>query len=210
MTQKPDETNVDPHNTYIVVWEVPTAIECTKKFNIIFGVKCSGQCRADTWVLEVSDHDGNQLTSATLSEDPWPGTTALYYKSVELTAPDSSGLFAWEAKVPATDLEIPHSECVASFNVRVVAPPECVLTVEAIDLETQSPVEGARVVAHPYRTVTDKQGLAQLRVPKGEYRLFVSGKNYFPFRSDREVKTDMTIRAELALDRELSDADIYS
>ncbi len=52
--------------------------------------------------------------------------------------------------------------------------------------------------------------MAEVRVPKGEYRLFVSGKNYFPFRSDSEVLSDMTIRAELAVDRELSDADVWS
>jgi hypothetical protein len=210
MAPTTDANNVETHNTLIVAWEVPTAIECGQQFSIKFGVKCHHECRADGCILEVSDHDGKQLTKATLSTEPWPDTTALYYKSVELTAPASAGLFVWQVKVPATNLQIPHREAVASFNVRVVATPECVLTVEAIDLETQTPVEAARVVAHPYRAFTDKHGLAQLRVPKGEYRLFVSGKKYFPFRSDCEVNTDMTIRAELALDREFSDADIYT
>ena len=47
-----------------------------------------------------------------------------------------------------------------------------------------------------YRAFTNERGVAEVKVPKGEYRLFVSGKNYFPFRSDSEVSTDMTIRAE--------------
>ncbi|MCH7671621.1 MAG: carboxypeptidase regulatory-like domain-containing protein [Proteobacteria bacterium] len=210
MSRKTGDCKVEPHSTRIVVWDLPTAIECGNKFNVKFGVKCSSECRPDGWVLEVSDNDGNKQASATLRDEVWPDTTALYYTEVELTAPDSEGLHAWEAKVPATEQDIPHSECVASFNVRVVATPECILTVEAIDRESQTPVKGARVVVHPYRAVTDESGLAELRVPKGEYRLFVSGKNYFPFRSDNEVKTDMTIRAELTLDRELSDADVYS
>lgn len=210
MSRKTDDCKVDPHNTHIVVWDLPTAIECGSKFNVKFGVKCSNECRPDAWVLEVSDSDGNKLASATLSDEVWPDTSALYYTEVELTAPDSEGLHAWEVKFPATELAIPHSGCVASFNVRVVAAPDCVLTVEAIDRETQTPVEGARVVIHPYRAFTDEHGLAQVKVPKGKYRLFVSGKNYFPFRSDSEVKTDMTIRAELTLDQEFSDADAYS
>ena len=210
MSRTSGDCTVAPHSTRIVVWDLPTAIECGNKFSIKFGVKCSSECRPDGWVLEVSDNDGNKQASASLSDEVWPDTTALYYTEVELTAPDSEGLHAWEAKVPATDLENPHSECVASFNVRVVATPDCVLTVEAIDKETKTPVEGARVVVHPYRAFTDERGLAQVRIPKGEYRLFVSGKNYFPFRSDQEVKTDMTIRAELTLDQELSDADVYS
>ena len=79
----------------------------------------------------------------------------------------------------------------------------------AVDLESQTPVEGAKVVAHPYRTLTDAQGRAELRVPGGAYRLFVSGKQYFPFRHDCDVTADVTVRAELAVDRELSDDDIW-
>jgi hypothetical protein len=82
--------------------------------------------------------------------------------------------------------------------------------VVAIDMESQTPVQGAKVVVHPYKTFTDERGVAEVRIPKGEYRLFVSGKKYFPFRSDGEIKTDVTIKAELAVDRELSDADIWT
>ncbi len=201
---------VKPHSMRVVVWDTPLTIECGKQFSIKFGVKCSSECRPDAWVLAVSDHDGNELARTTLSDDPWPDTAALYHAEVELTAPDTVGLYAWEARAPATDLKIPHTQCATPFNVRAVATPECVLTVEAIDRENQTPVEGARVVVHPYRTFTDARGLAEVRVPKGEYKLFVSGKNYFPFRSDNEVKTDMKIRAELTVDRELTDTDIYT
>jgi hypothetical protein len=65
-------------------------------------------------------------------------------------------------------------------------------------------------VVHPYRTVTNERGLAEVRVPEGEYRVFVSRRNYLPFRSDREVNADVTLEAELALDRGLSDAETWS
>ena len=152
--------------------------------------------------------------TATLSGEPWPGTAALYYTDVDLSAPDAEGLHVWEAKAPvdglAEGLDIPHAECIARFSVRVVPTPECLLTVVAIDMESQTPVQGAKVVVHPYKAFTDERGVAEVRVPEGEYRLFVSGKKYFPFRSDVEMKTDVTIRAELALDLELSDADVWS
>ena len=103
-----------------------------------------------------------------------------------------------------------HAGGRARFGVRVVSAPEWLVTVVAVDAENGAPVEGARVVAHPYRTVTDARGKAELRVPAGEYRLFVSGKGCIPFRFDGEVKGDTRIRAELEQDRELSDADIWS
>ncbi len=209
-TSAPFSFTVKPHSTRVVVWDGPSAIECGEKFSVKLGVKCSSECRPDGWAVEVRDHDGKKQATATLSNDPWPGTAGLYYTEVDLSAPDTEGLYAWEAKAPAAGLDIPHAECIASFGVRVVPTPECLLTVVAIDVESQTPVKGAKVVVHPYKAFTDERGVAEVRVPKGEYRLFVSGKKYFPFRSDGDMKADVTIRAELALDLELSDADVWS
>ena len=56
----------------------------------------------------------------------------------------------------------------------------------------------------------DRSGRATLTVPKGHYRLFVSGRRYAPFRLDGPVTDHVRIRAELRPDVELSDADIWS
>ena len=213
-TSAPFSFTVKPHETRVVVWDVPSAIECGEKFSLKLGVKCSSECRPDGWTVEVRDQDGKKRATATLSGEPWPGTAALYHTEVDLNAPDTDGLHEWEAKVladgPADGSDIPHAPCITPFGVRAVPTPECLLTVVAIDMESQTPVQGAKVVVHPYKTFTDERGVAEVRVPKGEYRLFVSGKKYFPFRSDGDMKTDVTIRAELALDLELSDADVWS
>ena len=200
----------EPHAARVVVWDTPPAIECGKRFAVRLGVACSGKRSAAGWTVEVHDHDGEQRATATVGDDPWPGTDALHHAQVELDAPDSEGLYAWKAVAPANNASAAHTGGSASFPVRVVAAPACLLTVVATDAESRSPVEGARVVAHPYRTVTDERGVAQLRIPAGEYRLFVSGKGYVPFRFDGAVETDTTIRAELSQDVELSDADIWS
>jgi hypothetical protein len=206
----PFSFTVRPHSTQVVVWDAPSTIECGERLSIKFGVKCSAECPPDGWALEVRDHEGKKLAGATLSDTPWPDTAALYYTEVNLTAPDTDGLYAWNAEVTAPSLDVPHAGCIVSFGVRVVPTPECVLTVEAIDMESQTPVKGATVVVHPYRAFTDERGVAEVRIPKGQYRLFVSGKNHFPFRRDGEVETDIAIRAELAVDLGLSDADIWS
>ncbi len=213
-TSAPFSFTVKPHETRVVVWDVPSTIECGEKFSLKLGVKCSSECRPDGWTVEVRDQDGKKRATATLSGEPWPGTAALYHTEVDLNAPDTEGLHEWEAKVladgPADGPDTPHAPCITPFGVRAVPTPECLLTVVAIDRESQTPVQGAKVVVHPYKTFTDERGVAEVRVPKGEYRLFVSGKKYFPFRSDGDMKTDVTIRAELALDLELSDADVWS
>ena len=201
---------VNPHATRIVVWGAPSAIECGQKFSVKLGVKCSCACRPDGWTIEVRDHGQKTLANVRPGDAPWPGTDALYYADVELTAPDTEGLYEWEGRLSATALDIAHSECSATFGVRVVPTAECRLTVVAVDMESQAPVSGAKVVVHPYRTSTDERGVAEMSVPKGTFRLFVSGRNYLPFRSDGEATRDVTIRAELAADVGPSDADVWS
>jgi hypothetical protein len=202
--------DMQPHDTRVVVWDVPATIECGEAFSVTVGVKCSSACRPDGWTVEVRDHEGTTLASATTSSEPWPETAGLHYAHVELRAPDTEGLRTWDVRAPVNALDMPHAEGVARFGVRAVPTPACLVTVVAVDLESQTPVEGAKVVAHPYKTFTDQHGIATVRVPQGEYRLFVSGKNYLPFRRDCDVKADVTIRADLTVDRELSDADIWT
>lgn len=241
-----------PDAARVVVWNVPAAIERGKRFDVRIGIACSSARRPDGWRVEVRDHEGGNRATATVGEEPWPGTDALYHAEVALVAPEAEGLYTWEAAAvtrvasatgvrsatggteepggvaetggAAESLGVLETGDAAEpggvvdaqtggrarFGVRVVSAPDCLVTVTAVDAESGTPVEGARVVAHPYRTVTDARGVAELRVPAGEYRLFVSGKGCIPFRFDGEVTADTRIRAELDQDRELSDADIWS
>ncbi len=200
----------EPHDLRLVVWDTPPAVERGKPFAIKLGLSRPAGCRPAGWSVEVRDHRGERRATATLGDAPWPGTEALYHAECALVAPNTEGLHTWEAVALTDGHAVAQTGGSARFGVRVVAAPACALTIVATDAERRTPVEGARVVAHPYRAVTDERGAATLQVPAGQYRLFVSGKGYAPFRFDGEVKTDTTIRAALVQDVELSDADIWS
>jgi hypothetical protein len=126
----------------------------------------------------------------------------------------ADGLHAWQACVDAADgggADQPaHTAASTAFQVRAVQAPSCVLKVVAVDASSGRPVPGARVVVHPYRALTDANGVAELKLPKGSYRLFVSGRDRFPFRADGEVLADTTVRAELVVDLGPSDAELWS
>ena len=217
-----EDGNVEAHATRVVVWDTPPAIERGKRFAVRLGVACSARCPPAGWAVEVRDHDGELRATSALGDEPWPGTDALYHAEVALTAPDAEGLYTWEATAltdgadredrtdGADGTDDAHTGGSARFGVRVVSPPACLLTVVALDAESGAPVAGARVAAHPYRAVTDARGVAEIRVPAGAYRLFVSGRRYRAFRFEGDVQADTTIRAELAHEVELSDADLWS
>ena len=184
---------VTPHTTSVVVWDVPSAIVVGEKFRIKVGIKCSNECHLTNTDFAVYDDEGAQIATGTLSDERWPGTTGLYVAEVELEAPAGEGLHTWSVKGS-------HAEGSSSFGVRVVSAPDCLVRIEAVDTVTRTPISGARVVMHPYKAVAGERGMAEVRVAKGAYTLFVSQTGYLTFGLPVEVDADMTAGAELYLE----------
>ena len=180
---------VTPHGTNVVVWDVPSAIVAAERFRIKVGIKCSSGCHLANMDFGIYDEAGAQVATGTLPDERWPGTTGLYVAEIELEAPAGEGLYTWSVRG--------HAEGFASFGVRVVGAPECLVRVEAVDHISQTPIGGARVIMHPYQAVTDERGVAEVRVAKGGYKLFVSQTTYLTFALPVDVTADMTTRAEL-------------
>jgi hypothetical protein len=53
---------------------------------------------------------------------------------------------------------------------------------------------------HPYRAIADERGVAELRVPKGDYTLFVSARRYVSDRATVTVTGDLKTQAHLAVE----------
>lgn len=190
---------VKPHTTSLAVWDIPSAVLAGERFKIKVGIKCSGECDLKNRNFGIYNHEGAQVGTVTLSGDRWPGT-GLHFAELELETPTAEDLYTWSIRFAGLSVGIPHDEGYASFGIRVVGHPECLVTVETIDRETQMPLSGARVVMHPYRAIADAHGVAELRVAKGQYQLFVSHTNYLTFVLPVEVTANMTTRAELDLE----------
>lgn len=205
---------MEPHATRIVVWDVPTAVECGAPFKLKVGVKCAAECGGAGRRVEIRDGSGELLAAGIVGDVPLPGTSALHYAELELGSPAVEGLHSLQAcvaeVVDTATGRATHSAARAKFGVCCVQPPECVLRVFAVDSRSHEPVPGAKVVVHPFHARTNGDGIAALRIPKGAYRLFVTGRDRFPFRSDGQIEGDMTIRAELDADFGPSDAELWS
>jgi hypothetical protein len=190
------------HATSVNVWGLPSAIAAGERFSLKVGIKCSAGCELTGRALRIFDHDGAQVGSASLFDDIWPGTTALYFSEVEAQAPLNPGDCEWEVRTPASERGVPHAAGSCTFTVKVVGPPDHEITVAAFDSATQTPINGAHVLLHPYRTSTDETGIAKVKVTRGRYKLFVSGFNYIPYAGHIDVAGDVTVRVELAVEPE--------
>jgi len=194
---------VKAHATRVLAWDVPPTVVTGDRFTIKIGIKCSSECAFANRAFQIHDHEGAEIASGVLSSDIAPGTSGLYTAAVELEAPSSAGLYHWAVKSAGSDVGSPHAEGAATFSVRVVDPPECLVKVEAVDKLSQEPLAGARVALHPYKAITDEGGLAEIRVAKGAYTLFVAKTRYQTLGLPIEVTADMTARAELDLEPEI-------
>jgi hypothetical protein len=190
------------HATRVNVWGLPSAIAAGERFGFKVGIKCSAGCQLTGRALRIFDHDGALVGSASLLDDIWPGTTALYFSGVEAQAPLKSGDYAWEVRTAASEQGVPHAAGSFTFTVKVVSPPDYEVTVAAVDSAKQTPINGAHVLLHPYRTSTGEAGIAKVRVTRGRYKLFVSGFNYIPYEGIIDVAGDVTVRVELAVEPE--------
>lgn len=194
---------VKPHTTRVLAWDTPPTVVAGDRFKIKIGIKCSSECVFANKAFEIYDHEGAEIATGVLSNDIWPGTSGLYFVALELEAPSSAGLYHWSVKCAGRDVQSPHAEGAARFGLQVVCPPECMVTVEAVDKVSQEPLVGARVALHPYKAVTDERGFAEIRAAKGAYDLFVAKTSYLTLGLPVEVTADLTARAELDLEPEI-------
>ena len=193
------------HAASVNIWGLPSAIAAGERFRFKVGIKCSAGCKLTGRLLSIFDHEGAQVGAASLLDDIWPGTSALYFAEVEAQAPLATGDYQWQVKTAGRDSSVPHADGAATFTVKVVRPPDHEVTVEAFDSEKQTPVGGAHILLHPYRALTDERGMAKVKVAKGRYTLFVSGFNYMAHQNIIDVADDVIIRAELTVEPEEQD-----
>ncbi len=205
---------VKAHAARLNVWGLPSAIVAGERFKLKVGLKCSAGCKLAGKGLTVVDHEGAEIATATLLDDPWPGTSALYFAEAEAEAPGTAGDYKWEVKSaewepePESVSEFPHAAGSFPFGVKVVPAPDYEVTVEVRDAQKQTPIKGAHVLLHPYRALTDENGVARVKVAKGTYKLHVSGFTYVVYQDTIDVAGDVTTRAELTAGR-VDDPDEY-
>ncbi len=193
------------HAASVNVWGVPSAIVAGERFGLKVGIKCSSGCKLTGRELSIFDHEGAQVGAGNLLDDTWPGTSALYFAEVEAEAPLATGDYKWEVKTPESDSGVPHAAGSFTIAVKVVSPPDYEVTVEAFDSEKQTPIKGAHVLLHPYRALTDENGVAKVKVAKGTYELFVSGFDYIPYQNTIDAAGDVATRVELTVEPERDD-----
>jgi hypothetical protein len=199
---------VTSHATSVEVWDVPSPIGLGDEFEIKVGVRCSSDCVLAGQTIEIYDHEGTEAGTGTLSDDPLPDTTALYWAEMELKAPAVEGRHRWTVNFPQPDPDSPHEEASSTFTFVTARHPEHVVTIQVVDKDAKTPTANAHVRLRPrayrgstYMVRTDEDGVARLNVPRGVYQLYAWGEQYEKMLPSIEVESDLTVQAELSKPR---------
>ncbi len=197
----PFSLRVIPHAPSIAVWDIPFPVVTGSRFQVKVGVSCSAGCKLTGQEIEISNHQGARVGTGVLGEEPWPGTSALYWAEVQLSAPGAEGYYDWTVKLPQSHMDLPHNASAYTWAFGTARPPEHIVTVQVVDEETQAPVPKAQLTLHatgvPYRSVTDDQGVGRFNVPQGEYTLYVMKRHYKDPQLAVAVAGDLTVKVDL-------------
>ena len=161
--------------TSLAVWDVPTAA-AGERFAVKIGAKSSAGCAMAGCRIDVLDGAGAVVASERLGATAWPGTDALFWAGVELSAPAEPGAAHFAVRFDGKQLDEPHRGAELAFNVSVVARPEHTVTVQIT--AAGEPIDQAYVRLGPYRAITDATGMAAINVAEGRYELVVWKAGY--------------------------------
>jgi hypothetical protein len=198
-----------PLATSLAVWDIPSPVVMGEGFAVKVGAKSSGACALAGRVVEVCDESGAVAARAELGATPLPGTSALYWAPVDLAAPRKEGIATWSVRFAATGLPLPHEHSSSSFSFAVVRAPEHRLTVKIVEKETAAPIADAQIRLGAFRAETDASGLAQVRLPKDTYDVFVWKVGYEAPPTTVDVSGDVAIEVELLVVPEPNPDDMW-
>jgi hypothetical protein len=186
---------VEPLRTSLAVWSVPAPVVTGARFRITVGAKSAGGVALAGAPIAIRDQHGVTAGEGRLGDTPWPGTDALYWTEIELTAPGAAGVFAWTAAFAATDLALPHRAGATSFGFAAVAPAAHRVTVAVTC--AGAPVGKVQIALGPHRAATDSDGIAIIAVPGGTHPLAAWHAEYEAFVRPLEVTRDTSVAVAL-------------
>jgi hypothetical protein len=186
------------HGTSLAVWAIPSPVVVGERFAIKAGAKSTTGCELAGRTIEVCDGSGDVASRGSLGLSPWPGTSALYWSELELTAPNEEGLASWSVRFAADELDLPHDGSSCTFTVVIARPARHVVTVTVTEQETSEPLDAVEVRLGPYGAATDAHGRADLKLPDGTYQLHIWKVGYEAPLRTVDVDRDLTVVVEAA------------
>jgi hypothetical protein len=185
-----------PVDSSLAVWDIPSSVVTGERFQIKVGAKSSADSVLRGKGIEICREEGTVVARGVLQDSPFPGTSALYWATLELVAPPNDGIYSLSARFEADELDLYHNSSSTKFGFVVVRPPEHIVTVRVIEQETGVPIGDVQIRLGAYRAVTDQNGQAQINTAKGSFELNIWKVGYDAPQRTVDVNADAIVKVE--------------
>jgi hypothetical protein len=186
----------EQHETALAIWDVRSPVVVGQLAEMKVGVKCSAGCQISGSEIEVRDEVGNEVARAVLGDVPWPGTSALMWTALSLSAPSVAGAHSWTVHVSEPTVDPTH-HAVSAFHFVTTLPAEHTVTIKVTAKETGAPVEGVEVRIGFYKGCTNVFGVSEIDLPKGTFEINVWKNGYALLSESIDVSHDVARHLEL-------------
>jgi hypothetical protein len=185
------------HEISLAVWDAPSPVVIGRRATVKVGIACPSGCSLTGATIEIRDEMGAIVGSGGAGCEPWPGTTALHWVELDVTAPDSEGDHAWS--IHGAPRDAAHEPATTIVRIVVSRSPEHRVTVEVVEQGSGRPLAGVELRVGPYRTVTDDVGIASLDVPGGSYDVCAWKTGHDLVTTTTQVAGNMTLPLAVAV-----------
>ena len=185
---------VRAHLITLSAWGAPKPVSRGESFTANIGACCSDGCSMAGLQLHIKTETGIQ--NVALGTDILHNTKATSWAEVTLQAPDDEEVHEWIVDCDLPESEHPHQIETATLIFRTSAPPQHTVTITIKDkYDEKKEMEEADVMLGRHQTVSNKQGIAVIKVPPGKQTLSVMLKHYHYDDQEIDVTGDMSITA---------------
>jgi hypothetical protein len=184
----------DKDTISLAVWDVPMPVTAGEKFAVKVGAKSSTKRELAGYRVAVTDASGALAASGALGQAPLPGTEALYWTTLEVTAPARQAADYTVQLIAGASID----EIIATkFSVAVAANPAYTLTMTVTERDTHEPLDGVEIRIGPFHARTGKDGQAALKVPRGDFQIQLWRTAHIaepqPIRVGRDEDVELTM-----------------
>lgn len=141
--------------TSLAVWDIPRPAILDERMTIKVGAKNAAGER-----FEIIDSFGRSVVSGAFGMDPFPGTEALNWSSLELACPKQAGIHDYVMKT---------RDAKTDFSLICAEKPDLVFEVSVFALDNRDPLADVEVRAGAYHGRTDDNGTALIPIAAGSY-----------------------------------------
>ncbi|MDR0388615.1 MAG: carboxypeptidase-like regulatory domain-containing protein, partial [Spirochaetaceae bacterium] len=195
---------VRSHLISISIWDVPMPANKGEKFAVSIGAACSSGCSLAGQTITIEDSEtGKQVAQGKLGDELLAQTKATYWTRQELDAPSDEAVHRWTVRCQIPEGGMPHQTEGPDLVFRTAAVPKYTVTIKVTDDRDFLPLNEANIQLGLYKTVSDKDGVAVLKVPEGEQELVVVKMDYITHQSTVTVNEDSSLSAALEFSPQL-------